>query len=173
VADFARHVDVRQELHRDTQLALALAVLAAPALDVEAEAPRRVTANLALRQLREKLADGIEHLGVGAGIAARRASDRRLVDVDHLVDVLQPFDARVGTRPVLRSVDHLGQPLVEHLDHQRGLARPADAGDHDELAQRHRHVDVLEVVLARAADDDRLAVAVAPLRRDLDALPPG
>jgi hypothetical protein len=38
-ADLARDVDVRQELHLDLEDPVALAVLAAAALDVEAEAP--------------------------------------------------------------------------------------------------------------------------------------
>ena len=45
------------------------------------------------------------------------------------------------------------------------LAGAGDAGDADELAQRDAHVDVLEVVLARALDHDRLAVARPPLVR--------
>ena len=39
LADLARHVDVGQEVHLDLQDAVALARLAAAALDVEAEAP--------------------------------------------------------------------------------------------------------------------------------------
>src|SRR3712207_7133740 len=40
VALLARHVDVREEVHLDLDLAVAPADLAAPALDVEREAPR-------------------------------------------------------------------------------------------------------------------------------------
>ena len=39
LADVAGHVDVGQEVHLDLDHAVALAGLAAPALDVEAEAP--------------------------------------------------------------------------------------------------------------------------------------
>src|SRR6185436_2078687 len=44
VALLARHVDVRQEVHLDLDLPVAAAHLAAPALDVEGEAPRLVAA---------------------------------------------------------------------------------------------------------------------------------
>ena len=76
-----------------------------------------------------------------------------------------PSIAVVRAGAILGAVHQLRQPLVEHLHHQRGLAAAADAGDRDELAQRDAHVDVLEVVLARAADDQVVAVALAPLLR--------
>ena len=98
VADVAGHVHIRQELHLDAQLALSLAGLAAPAVDVEREAPRLVAAHLALGQLGEQLADLVEQAGVGARVGARRAPDGRLVDVDDLVEVLQAFDAVVLAR---------------------------------------------------------------------------
>jgi hypothetical protein len=77
-----------QEVHLDLDDAVALADLAAAALDVEAEPARPVAARLGLRQAREPVADRGEGAGVGGRVRARRAADRRLVDVDHLVDVL-------------------------------------------------------------------------------------
>ncbi len=55
MADVAGHIHIRQELHLDAQLALSLAGFAAPAVDVEREAPRLVAADLALRQLGNSL----------------------------------------------------------------------------------------------------------------------
>jgi hypothetical protein len=52
VADVAGHVDVGQEVHLDLDHAVALAGLAAAALDVEAEAPRAVAALARLGQAR-------------------------------------------------------------------------------------------------------------------------
>ena len=54
----------------------------------------------------------------------------------------------VRARAILGAVHPLRQPLVEHVDHQRGLAAAGDAGDGDKLAEREAHVDMLEVVLA-------------------------
>lgn len=61
VAHSAGDVDVREEVHLDAQRAVALAGLAAPALDVEGEAPGSVTAELRLGRFREELADGVPH----------------------------------------------------------------------------------------------------------------
>ena len=93
-AGLALDVDVGQKVHLDAQDAVALAGLAAAALHVEGIAPRLVAARLGLGQAGEQIADVGEDAGVGGGVRARRAPDGRLIDVDHLVDVLQPLDAR-------------------------------------------------------------------------------
>ena len=92
LAHLAGHVDVGEEVHLHQLHAVALARLAAAALHVEAEAARRVAERARLRRQREDLADGVEHLGVRRRVAARRAADGPLVDVDHLVEVLDPAE---------------------------------------------------------------------------------
>src|SRR6185503_15155902 len=95
VALLAGHVDVGQEMHLDLDLAVATADLASAALDVEAEAAGLVAARPRLLSLGEELADVVEDAGVGRRVGARRAADRRLVDVDDLVDLAEPIDAVV------------------------------------------------------------------------------
>ena len=135
VADLAGHVDVGQEVHLDLDLAVALAGLAAAALDVEAEAAGLVAAQLALRRQREELADVVEHAGVGGRVAARRAPDGRLVDVDDLVEVLRAVDAVVLAGAQLgAAVEARRHALVQDLVDERGLAGAGDAGDAGEGA---------------------------------------
>ena len=86
LAHLARHVDVGQEVHLDLDGAVAGAGLAAAARHVEREAAGQVAADLGLVGLGEQLADVVEHAGVGGGVRPGRAADRRLVDVDDLVD---------------------------------------------------------------------------------------
>ena len=93
LADVAGDVDVGQKMHLDLDDAVALAGLAAAALDVEGEAAGLVAARLGFRQAGEPFADRREGAGIGRRIGARRAADRRLVDVDDLVEVLEAFDA--------------------------------------------------------------------------------
>ena len=95
LADLAGDVDVGQEVHLDLAHAVALARLAAAALHVEREAPRLVAVGARLRRLREHLADQVERLGVRRRVRARRAADRLLVDVDHLVDLRRCRDGAV------------------------------------------------------------------------------
>src|SRR3546814_21100673 len=82
-------------MHFDLDHAIALAGLAAPALDVETEAPRVVAARAGLGHAGEQLADGREQPGVGGRVAARRAADGALVDADDFVEVFQAADRRV------------------------------------------------------------------------------
>ena len=101
-ADVAGDVDVGQEVHLDLDLPVPRARLAPPALDVEGEAPRQITARPGLGCPRHQLADGIEDVGVRRRVRARRPSDGRLVDGDDLVDLEHPLDPRVGPRLLRR-----------------------------------------------------------------------
>ena len=114
--------------------------------------------------LREYVADLVEHLGVGGGVAARRAADRPLVDVDHLVDVADARHALVRARYVVALVERAAQRRVEDVVDERGLARAGHAGDRDQRLEREVDVDVLQVVLARALDAQLLARALAAAR---------
>ncbi len=64
------------------------------------------------------------------------------------------------------------QRFVQDIAHQRGLARAADAGDADQLPERDRNVNTLEVVRARPDDFQRLAVSCPPHLRDRDLFAP-
>ena len=77
---------------------------------------------------------------------------------------LDPLDAIVLARLVAGLVERLRQRLVEDVVDQRRLAGSADAGDRGQQAERNLDVDVLQVVLARAADDE-LALQRRPPRR--------
>ena len=101
VALLARHVDVGQEVHLDLDLPVAAADLAAPALDVEREAAGLVAARPRLLRLGEQLADLVEQPDVGGRVGPRRAPDRRLLDLDDLVELVQAGDAPVRPRPLL------------------------------------------------------------------------
>jgi hypothetical protein len=77
-------------VHLDLDLPVAAADLAAAALDVEREAARLVAARPRLLRLGEQVADLVEQPDVGRRVRARRAADRRLVDADDLVELLEP-----------------------------------------------------------------------------------
>jgi hypothetical protein len=135
-------------VHLDLDDAVALAGLAAAALDVEGEASGLVAARLRFGQACKPFADWREGTGIGRRIRARRAADRRLVDVDDLVDVLQPLDAVMRGRAFARVVQFARDGLVERVDQKRRLAAAGDAGDRREQAERNFRGDVLQVVAA-------------------------
>ena len=171
VADVAGDVDLRQELHLDAQRPLSLAGFAAPALDVEGEAPRLVAAHLRLRQRGEEFADGRHRAGVGGRIGARRPADGRLVDVDDAVEFLQALDGVAAGGGETGAVEPTGRASVERLHHQGALAGAGDAGYADELPQREADIDPLEVVLAGIAHDEPRPRPRAALGGDGDPLP--
>ena len=175
VADLARHVHVRQELHLDLDRAVARARLAPAALDVEREPPRLVAADLRLGGLREQPPDVVEHAGVGRRVGPRRAPDRALVDVHHLVQQVRPRHPGVPAGHDPGPVQLLGQRAVQDVVDQGRLARPGHPGDRDEAAERERHVHAAQVVLAGPLDHDLpgrwTGLRRVPGQRDL--LPPG
>src|ERR1044072_7941956 len=67
-------------MHLNFYNAVASAVFAAPAFNVEAKTPRRVTAQLSLRGLGEQFPDGRKNSCVSSRVGARRAPDGRLID---------------------------------------------------------------------------------------------
>ncbi len=83
--------------------------------------------------------------------------DRRREAVD-LVDVrlLHHFEelARIGRERLDIAALALG---IDGVEGERGFARAREAREHDQLVARNDEIDVLEVVLARAADRDRPA----------------
>ncbi len=109
-------------MHFDLYDAIAAARFAAAALDVEAESPRLVAAHARFGGSGKKVADKIEQPRIGAGIGAGRATDGRLVDVDHLIDMLKPLNAFVAPGKGVCVVQVLGQGTVERIDDQARFA---------------------------------------------------
>src|SRR4029079_9729425 len=108
-AHVARHVHVGKKVHLDFDETIALARFAATAFHVERESSRSVSANFRFGHLGEQLADGSEESGVRRGIGARSSADRALIDVDHLVEVLEPGDAVMLTRNDACAVEMPGE----------------------------------------------------------------
>src|SRR5262249_19149945 len=85
---FARDEDVRKKMHLDRDHPVAGAGFAAPALHVERESTRAVATRAGLWKLREQLANRSEEARVRRRVGARATADRRLADLDDLVDEL-------------------------------------------------------------------------------------
>ena len=162
VAHVTRHVHVGQKVHLHFDHAVALAGLAAPPGHVEAEAPGAIAALACRRHFGHQFADVGEQSGVGGGVAARRAANGRLVDVDDLVKVLQPFDFFVGGGFIVCPVNLVCRCGVQRVVDQRGFARAGYAGHTGQQAHGEFDVHVFQVVARCAHDlDEVLACFVA------------
>ncbi|MCG3120366.1 MAG: hypothetical protein ALAOOOJD_03029 [bacterium] len=136
-------------MHLDLDDTVALARFAAPAFDIETETARFVAANFGFLRLREQIANECEQAGVSRRIAARRAANRRLIDVDDLVEMLQAeqFFKRQWLR--FGAVDLARQHAIQGLVDQRRFARTGNAGNHIENTERNFGAHFLEIVAAR------------------------
>ena len=133
----------------------------------------RLSANLAPAVVAVRLADArveqaqvVVDLGNRADRRARIARGRLLIDRDRRREPLDVVD--VG---LLHLAEELARVRRERLDvaplalgvngveGKRRLAGAREPGDHDQPVARQRQIDVLEVVLARAFDDDRIEPA--------------
>ena len=143
--------------------AQALADLRVDALRRVAAHRRTAVAAVQLRGSRKQQLEMIVQLRHGADGRTRRPHWIGLVDGDRRRDALDALDLRT-----VHAVEELPRVRRERLDvtalafgvdrveHQRGLARARYAGDDDQLVRRQLEIEILQVVLARAADDDGL-----------------
>src|SRR3546814_3269527 len=92
----------------------------------------------------------LEGAGVGRRVRPRRAADRRLVDVDHLVEMFQPFHLVMRASDHARAVERPRGGGIESVDGERRLARAGNAGDAGEGAQRDLRIDIAQVIGQRA-----------------------
>ena len=160
LADLAGDEDVGQELHLDLLQPVPLAGLAAPALDVEGEAPRLVAPDAGLRDLGEespgwRRRPRCRWPGWSAG-CARWATWSMAITLSRCCS---PSTRSCAPGAHVGAVQVAAPGPVEDVVDQGGLAGAGDAGDAGEGAQGEGHGDVLEVVLLRPAHRQRGARA--------------
>jgi len=174
VAPVAAHHDIGEEVHLDLDLAVPLALLTATTLDIERKPPDLVAAQLRLLGLGEEFPYLVHDPGICSRVGARGAPDGALVEIDHLVELLQPRDLdAVDLVDLPGVVEYLAGCGEEGLEDQRALAAAANPGDTDEIAQRDAGGEVVDVVegdildlepvllgLVVGVGDDLLAVEV-------------
>src|SRR5215467_1296633 len=168
LAGAARHFDVRHEVKLRGDHSFALALLAASSLDIEAESAGLVSALDGKRSLSEQVADKIVESDIRRGIRPAVPPDRRLIDVDDFMDVLDSVDAVMLARQRARIHKPFPKRLVENLIDQSALSGSRSAGDRDHATQWERDIDRLKIVFTRSPHDQRFAVAFAPLFRSGD-----
>ena len=170
LAGVALDIDVRQEVHLHPDKPVALARLAAPALDVEAEAARSVAPGAGLGDRGEEVPHHAEEPGIGGRIGAGGAADGALVDVDDLVEVLQALDGPMGGRAETGAVQVAGDDREQGVVDECRFTGAGDAGDTAEAADGDSRVHGLQVV-PHGTQDAQLALGVRSGARlgDLDA----
>ena len=133
-----------------------MAGLTAPTLDIERKSPRLVAACAGVGKPRKYLTQVRKNAGVGCRVRARRAPDRRLVDADHFVDLIEAFNAFARSDEAAGTVQLVSGRSEQCVDNQTALARAAHPCHSRQHSQRQRDRDVFEVVSARFDHLERL-----------------
>ena len=153
-------------MHFDLDDAVTLTGLASSAFDVERKTPRFVTARLGFRQAREPVTDRTERSSIGRGVRPRGPANRTLVNIDDLVQLLQPFDRFTRAGRLLGPVQTHGCGFEQCLNRQRGLAATGYTRDANEFAQWEIDAHVFQVVARRFDNAHGLTVSCSPLYRN-------
>ena len=142
-ADLTGHIDIRQEMHLDLDDAVAAAGFASAALHIETEPALAVASGLGILGGGEQISDLVEHSRIGGRIRTGCPADGRLIDVDHLVQLVDAFNSRMSAGHAPRPVQVPCQMLVKDLVDQRTLAGARDTRYAGHDSQRDFNVDLL------------------------------
>ncbi len=154
-------------MHFDFDDPAALARFAPAALDVEREPAGGEAPHFRILSGCVQLADVREHPRIGGRIGTGSTADRRLIDLDHLVQLFDSLNLFARAGMGFCPVQPRSKLLVEDLVDQRGFSRTGNPGDADELAQRNIDVDIFQVVLAGSQNPQLFAVSGPAGLRDL------
>ena len=157
-ADVALDVDVGQKIHLDRLYAGSSAGFATAPFHVERETSGFESADLGVGSRFEQFADIAEDVRIGRRIAARRPPDRRLVDDDQFVDVLNTLDPVVFERLFIGVVEFTGNGIPQRGVYQRGFAAAADPRHADHLAERKIDGYIFQVISPRPVYHDVFSI---------------
>ena len=161
-AHLARDINIGKKVHLDLLFSLSLTGFAAPSFNVETEPTCRVAAQPGVRGAGEQSSDVVEELGVGRRIGAGSAADRGLVDLDHLVDPLDPKDVLVLTGPAGRLVKAVSEPAVEDILDEGALPRSRDPCHADKTGKWDLYVDFFKIMHCGTDHPQGLPVSITP-----------
>src|SRR5262245_56057530 len=99
-----------------------------------------ITARLRLTRSGKGLADCIIDLNVSYRVRPGRASDRRLIDQDDVIEKFSSLDRDELSDLPLPLTALVFQPGKEAIVDESGFPRSADSGDADQRAQGYRHI---------------------------------
>ena len=152
-------------MHLDLDDAVAAAGLAAASLHIEAEPALFISPCLCVGRGSEQIPDHVKHPGIGGGIGTGSTADGRLVDVDHLIQLIDSLDSFVFPGNGSGPVQVPRKRLVKDLVHQRAFAGAGNSGHAGHHAERKTDIDILQVIFRSSFYRDP-ARGLSALRRN-------
>ena len=116
--------------------------------NIEGESSLCVTHCLCILRVREQIADQIENTCVSCRIRTWASADRRLVDVDNLIQLIQSCDIIMFARFYLRPVQRSRQMLIQDLIDKRTFSGTGYACHTGHYAKWELHINILQIVLS-------------------------
>ncbi|MBA7663129.1 hypothetical protein ES703_71168 [subsurface metagenome] len=120
---------------------------AASTLNIKREPTWGITPHPSPGDSGKKLANRSKGAGIGDWITARGTPDRRLVNIDYLVNMLHTNDSITIACPLPRSVKYLCQLLIHSFIDKGALTTTRNPGDTNKLAQGDMNIYVFQVIL--------------------------
>ena len=146
-AGLAGDINWRQKVHLNFEKTISLALLAAPAFDIEAEATGVVAADPGGGDRGEEIPDLVEHPGVGGRVGSWGTTNGCLIDDDALLEELQIANLAMGPGALFRSIPLAEKGAPQNIVDERGLATAADAGHARHRSQRDAGIDIAQIIL--------------------------
>ncbi|MBA7709009.1 hypothetical protein ES703_117916 [subsurface metagenome] len=126
---------------------LATTGFTAPTLNIEGKTTRSVASHPRLRDGGKKLTNRGKGAGVGGWITTRGAPNRRLVNIDHLINMLNTDDTIAITRSFPRPIEELCQLLIQNLVNKGAFTTTRNPGDTNKPAQWNVGIYIFQVIL--------------------------
>ena len=111
-----------------------MAGFAAAAFDIEGESAGFVASGFGFGHAGEPVADWPESAGIRSGVGTWCAANRRLVDIDALIEKFDASDVVVLAGELSGLHQPAGENRVERVDDQRAFAGAGNTGDTDKAA---------------------------------------
>ena len=109
LAGFARHVNIRQKVHLNLEGAVTRACFASTAFNVERKPSGGISAHFSLIRLGKELTNMVEHAGVCRRIRPRSTPNRRLVNMNNLIQMFQTVYLLVTSWNLFCTVEFIRQ----------------------------------------------------------------
>ena len=117
------HQHIGEKIHFDDLHSSSFAGLTAPPLDIEAKAPWFVASNHCLRGMSEEISYLAKDSCISSRIGARNTPYRRLIYINHLINMLQSQNLLIGHGLLERMIEMCVENRVESFIDQGRLPR--------------------------------------------------
>ena len=105
-----------------------------------------IATNFGFRHFGKKASDMIKHFGVSSGIGTRCSANRRLINRNNFIHIIQACHSIVGQRHAFRFIKMIGKNRHQCLVDQRAFTTSTHTRYRDEFPQRDFQIHILKIM---------------------------